>query len=133
MWYKILILLFLLGFPVWEMLWYLFGVRHIYPWQLKRIPKQKRPFILDVRTPAEYSLFHLPKSVNRPDMLLHNKDLPLSKDEPILVACMTGHRSPLMVKKLQRSGYTNVRNLAWGALGWKLFRGETESGSDRTG
>lgn len=128
MWYKIVLVVFVLLFPVWEILWHLLGVRHVYPWQLKRIPEQKRPFILDVRTPKEYELFHLARSVNRPDMLIKDKSLPLTKDEPILVACMTGHRSPLMVKKLQRAGYTDVRNLAWGVLGWKLFRGETESG-----
>ncbi|MFP4391279.1 MAG: rhodanese-like domain-containing protein [Desulfohalobiaceae bacterium] len=128
MWPKVLLLLLLGLFPLWEILWYLLGVRQIYPWQLKRMPRNKRPFVLDVRSQAEFQLLRLPRSAQRSDLLLNNKRLPLAKDVPLLVVCMTGHRSPLVAKRLQRLGYTQVYNLAWGVLGWKLVGGETVSG-----
>lgn len=129
---RIILTLLILLFPVWEIFWYLSGVRQIYPWQLKRMPKKKRPFVLDVRSSKEFELFRLPKSVQRPDLLLNRKKLPIARDEPLLVVCMTGHRSPIAVKRLQRQGYTQVYNLAWGVLGWKLLGGETVSGDGFT-
>ncbi|MFW6217311.1 MAG: rhodanese-like domain-containing protein, partial [Desulfohalobiaceae bacterium] len=105
MWPKVLLLLLLGLFPLWEILWYLLGVRQIYPWQLKRMPRNKRPFVLDVRSQAEFQLLRLPRSAQRSDLLLNNKRLPLAKDVPLLVVCMTGHRSPLVAKRLQRLGY----------------------------
>lgn len=128
MWPQVLLLLLLGLFPLWEILWYLLGVRQIYPWQLKRMPRNKRPFVLDVRSQAEFQLLRLPRSAQRSDLLLNSKRLPLAKDVPLLVVCMTGHRSPLVAKRLQRLGYTQVYNLAWGVLGWKLVGGETISG-----
>ncbi|MFP4630301.1 MAG: rhodanese-like domain-containing protein [Desulfohalobiaceae bacterium] len=130
MWPQVLLLLLLGLFPLWEMLWYLLGVRQLYPWQLKRLPRNKRPFVLDVRSQPEFQLLRLPRSVQRPDLLLSNKRLPMAKDQPLLVVCMTGHRSPLAAKRLQRLGYTRVYNLAWGVLGWKLLGGETVSGHE---
>jgi rhodanese-related sulfurtransferase len=130
MWPQVLLLLLLALFPLWEIFWYLLGVRQMYPWQLKRLPQRKRPFILDVRTRAEFQLIRLPKSAPRPDLLLNSKRLPLAKGEPLLVVCMTGHRSPLAAKRLQRQGYSRVYNLAWGVLGWKLLGGETVSGDE---
>ncbi len=130
MWFELLLAFIVVFFPLWEMCWHMLGVKQIYPWQLKRMPKNKRPFVLDVRTKAEYNLFRLPKSAQRPDLLLNNKKLPMAKHEPLLVVCMTGHRSPLAAQRLRRLGYTRVYNLAWGVLGWKLLGGETVSGTE---
>ena len=42
-------------------------------------------------------------------------------NQATVVVCMTGHRSPLVVRQLQQGGYTNVVNLTWGMVAWKLF------------
>jgi rhodanese-related sulfurtransferase len=42
-------------------------------------------------------------------------------DEPVIVICMTGHRSPMVAYQLKKRGYRQVYNLTWGMLAWKLF------------
>ncbi len=117
---------------LWDLGWWLGpGVRPMSPSSLRRALKSDRPpLVVDVRTPAEYKFFHIPGAVNLP--------YPVSPDElaaaapdpsrPVVVACMTGHRSPPVVKQFQDAGHTDVRNLTWGMLAWKLFGGETEPG-----
>jgi rhodanese-related sulfurtransferase len=128
MWFKIAFAGVVLLVPLWEIVWYLLGVRHIYPWQIKHLPQRERPFTIDVRTPQEFTLLHIPRSINRPDLILHNKRLPFAAEEPLLVTCMTGHRSPFVVRKLKKMGYKEVYNLAWGIVGWKIFGDGTVSG-----
>ena len=42
-------------------------------------------------------------------------------DEPVIVICMTGHRSPMVAYQLKKRGYRQVYNLTWGMLAWKLW------------
>jgi rhodanese-related sulfurtransferase len=124
MWLLVLIGFLVAAFPLWNLIWALLGVRHVYPWQMERFnTPQYTPFVIDVRSPAEYRMVRMGNSVNRPDLLTGGKGLPFSADQPLVVACMTGHRSPFVALRLKRMGYRNVYNLAWGVLGWKLFGG----------
>ena len=124
---KIILIALILMFPVWDLLWSALGLKQIYPWELKKNITKDSPFVIDVRTPVEYRLLHMKKSVNRPDLLVNSKSLPFSAEQPLIVVCMTGHRSALVAWKLKRMGYRNVYNLVWGMSGWKLFGGETVS------
>ena len=47
-------------------------------------------------------------------------------DEPVVIICMTGHRSPIVAHQLKKHGYNRVYNLTWGMLAWKLFGGKTK-------
>jgi rhodanese-related sulfurtransferase len=126
MWLLVAVSALVAAFPLWNLIWAFLGVHHVYPWQLKRFrAPQQAPFVIDVRTPAEYRLMRMESSVNRPDLLTGGQRLPFSADQPLVVACMTGHRSPFVARKLKRMGYRNVYNLAWGVLGWKLAGGKT--------
>lgn len=127
-WLKVIFLCLIVAFPLWDLLWYGLGVRRTLPWELKAKLHRKGPFLLDVRTPWEYRLMHIPHAVNRPDLLGKAKPLPFNPHHPLVVICMTGHRSPLVAKRLQNMGYTNVTSLAWGMLGWKLAGGRTVQG-----
>ncbi len=129
-WLKTVFIVLVLAFPVWDLLWYGLGVRRILPWDLKPKLHRKGPFIIDVSTPAEYRLGHIPSAINRPDLLGRAKPMPFTSAQPLVVVCSTGHRSPLAVKRLRRMGYHNVTALAWGMLGWKLARGQTSKGSE---
>lgn len=116
----------------WDLGWWLgFGVEPYSPWALKQMVNEgNAPIIMDVRTPAEFRSFHIPGAVNVPfpaPLIEFAKKAPDPTD-PIVVVCMTGHRSPPVVRELTNGGYTNVTNLTWGMLAWKLFGGETESG-----
>lgn len=45
----------------------LLGVRQVLPWQLQQmLAEGRRPLLVDVRTPLEFRLFHLPGSKNLP-------------------------------------------------------------------
>lgn len=75
--------------------------------------------LIDVRTPVEFELGHIPGSLNiELDTLrtqLHN--LP-SKSTPIIITCQVGHRGYLALRILQEHGFTNVVNLDGG---YRLF------------
>ena len=124
---KVVLVILILMFPVWDLLWSAVGLKQIYPWELKKNINQDPPFVIDVRTPLEYRFMHMKKSVNRPDLILNSKNLPFSSEQPLIVVCITGHRSAIVAWKLKRLGYKNVYNLVWGMTGWKLFGGETVS------
>ena len=110
----------------WELFWWILGVRPILPWRLKAALK-KRPedlTLIDVRTPTEYAFFHIDGAENRAEILFQpelfeEKD----KKKPLVVICMTGHRSPLAGYRLKGRGYRVVYTLTFGMLGWLLSGG----------
>jgi rhodanese-related sulfurtransferase len=113
-----------LFFLVWDMVWWIVGVKPLFPWQLQRrlaaaVPP---PLLLDVRTPPEFNLFHLPGAHNVPNLLVDNSSMPaVAPNQDVVVICMTGHRSPLVANSLRKKGVPRVYNLTWGMLGWKLY------------
>ena len=116
----VIILLFL----AWDVVWWILGVKPMFPWQLrKRLEgKASPPLLLDVRTPFEFNWFRLPEAHNRPDLLLSDSNLPpLESDQEVVVTCMTGHRSPFVAHALKKRGISRVYNLTWGMLGWKIY------------
>jgi rhodanese-related sulfurtransferase len=125
------LVLFLVVVGGWDLGWYAAGVRPIFPWQLKQqlagSPDGLR--LIDVRTSAEYRLFHIPGAESRPDLLLHPGSFSSgNRRKPVVVICMTGHRSPVVAHQLRRLGADRVYNLTWGMVGWKLFGGKTLEG-----
>ena len=124
---KIIILLCIF-IIAWELFWYIAGVKPISPWRLKtwlRSPESDVRLI-DVRTPFEYRWFHIESAENRPEMAYMVKDFEEpNTNKPIVVICMTGHRSPVVASRLKKRGYKNVYNLTWGMWAWKLFGGKT--------
>lgn len=117
---------------LWDLAWWFgFGVSPLSPWTLKMMVNQgDAPIILDVRSRAEFESFHIPGAVNVPYPATLNELAAACPDptDPIVVVCMSGHRSPPVVRQLQEGGYTNVSNLTWGMMAWKLFGGDTASG-----
>lgn len=111
--------------------WYVADVSPMTPWSLKAARSQgDGPVIIDVRSPAEYAFFHIPGAINVPypatlaELALVSPD----PNKPVVVVCMTGHRSPPVARQLMQGGYTDVHNLTWGMVAWKLFGGESEAG-----
>lgn len=111
----------LLFFGVWDFGWKLAGVPPLFPWQLKRMLREEpeKVVLLDVRTPAEYNLFHIPNALHVPDLL--TTPSPPTGDSPdklLVLVCMTGHRSPVAARLLKAKTKGQVVNLTWGMLGW---------------
>ncbi len=55
-------------FLLWDLVWWVLGVKPRFPWQLKaRLGAGASDLVLlDVRTPLEFNWFHLPGAQNRP-------------------------------------------------------------------
>ena len=109
----------------------LLGVRQLLPWRLAdMLVAGRRPLLVDVRTPLEFRLFHIPGSRNLP----YPPDLSAlageDRDRPVVVVCMTGHRSPFAARTLRKAGFTRVANLTWGASAYALLGGDVQSGKD---
>ena len=126
------IIIVIAALMLWDLAWWFgFGVVPLSPWELKMMVNEERaPAILDVRTPDEFKSFHIPGAINvpAPATLAELASVAPDPNKPIVVVCMSGHRSPPVVRQLQNGGYTNVTNLTWGMMAWKIFGGDTTTG-----
>ncbi|MCH7591736.1 MAG: rhodanese-like domain-containing protein [Planctomycetes bacterium] len=91
---------------------------------------------LDVRTVAEFSAGHVPRSINIPYIsvgasgergpngdFLKIVQATLAKDAKVIVACQSGGRSKRAQRELLRAGYTGMSNLLGGFGGKSLQPG----------
>ena len=110
------------------------GYENVTACQAKSILEDKDVFLLDVRTPAEYSYSHIEGAtliplknvpahdpVNLPDdQLLPNrmKELPENKNTKIVVYCYTGKRGGIASQMIADAGYKKVYNIQDGLPAW---------------
>ncbi len=125
------LLLALTAFVVgWEAFWWIAGVRPIGPLRLKKMlqePAGSKPLLIDVRTAAEFRLFHVQGAENRPGLFRDPGLLDsLDKERPLVVVCLSGHRSPIVGFRLKKRGFKNVYYLSWGMIAWIVFGGRVE-------
>ena len=83
--------------------------------------------IIDVRTPGEFEMGHIPGAVNVPMNMLQQESAGWDRGEPLLVYCATGARSADAVRYLADQGFAEVNHFAAGIVAWA---GEVTSGSD---
>ena len=107
-------------------------VKEIMPWDLSRLlASGGKPTLLDVREPAEFSLLHIPGSLNVPRGVLeqscewdYDETVPLlaaGRNQEIVVICRSGKRSVLAADTMKKMGFTNVVSLRTGVRGWADF------------
>jgi rhodanese-related sulfurtransferase len=79
------------------------------------------PLIIDVREPWEFEESRISGSQNIPLGTLPTKldDLEDAKDEEVIVHCKSGGRSAAAKAFLTQQGFTNVRNLEGGIMGYQ--------------
>lgn len=88
--------------------------------QLKeRLKSSSKPYILDVRQPAEFHEGHIEGSVLIPLDQLPERYKELSKDVDIVVACRSGGRSARAIQFLEAQGYSRLWNLVGGNMQWE--------------
>ncbi|GAB6191053.1 rhodanese-like domain-containing protein [Desulfocastanea catecholica] len=95
--------------------------KHISIQELKQaIDDEADVVILDVRTPKEYEVAHIPESINAPRGLLEFSIWSLVPDqqETIYVYCKTGARAALATKLLNDLGYTKAIAVDTGGAEW---------------
>lgn len=81
-------------------------------------------YLLDVRTPAEYSAGHVEGSANieLDDLRARLAELPANKSAPLYVNCQGGQRSYLAICILKGNGYKNLYNLSGGYSTYRAGR-----------
>jgi adenylyltransferase/sulfurtransferase len=84
-----------------------------------RLQQPDRPFVLDVREPFEVEIATIPgTSALIPLGELSARTSELDPNEEIVIYCRSGNRSQQAVNLLQQAGFSNVRNLEGGIIGW---------------
>lgn len=88
---------------------------------------ERRPFVLDVRSAAEYEKGHVPGAHNVPvhEMGRRMRELPASKIARVIVVGEPGRRSESAAAWLVLMGWADVTLLDGGFASW---RGDVETG-----
>ncbi len=79
--------------------------------------------LLDVREPQEYHYKRIPDSINIPLNSIDTVSSIAKQDTPLFVYCYSGARSSQAVKRLQRMGFSNVKDIG----GIASYTGKVES------
>lgn len=85
------------------------------------IKTTKNLIILDVRTKQEFKSGHIPSSKSIPvgELASRINELEKYKDNPILVHCASGGRSPAAVRFLLKHNFSKIYHMNRGLSGWK--------------
>jgi len=86
------------------------------------------PLILDVRSPHEWKEGHIPASRNVPLSQLKDRIEEVPRDRRIAVHCAGGYRSSIAASLLNKSGATNLVELAGGITAWEAASLPVEKG-----
>jgi hydroxyacylglutathione hydrolase len=82
--------------------------------ELKQRLATDGPFVLDVRTPAEWRSARIDSACHVPLAKIARQIPNLPNDRPIAVICGSGYRSSIVSSLLQARGYPDVENVAGG-------------------
>jgi hydroxyacylglutathione hydrolase len=86
----------------------------------KRIAAEGLP-VLDVRDPSEWNDGHIASAVHRSFKQLPQTlaELPVAKDQEVIVICGSGLRSTIASSILERAGFSRLVNVKGGMAAWK--------------
>jgi protein-S-isoprenylcysteine O-methyltransferase Ste14/rhodanese-related sulfurtransferase len=91
------------------------GVKGLSPWRLDTMSEDT--WMIDVRTKAEFHWNRLQGAENYPwGKGIIEAAQGKSKERPVLIICLTGHRSPSVAVTLRKLGFKSVYHLTWGLL-----------------
>ncbi len=99
----------------------LLGFGETKPDEAVRLMNHDDAVVLDVREDSEYAEGHIINALHIPLPLLENRitELQKYKDKPLLVYCRTGNRSAQAASTLMKQGFSSVKKLSGGMIGWK--------------
>jgi hydroxyacylglutathione hydrolase len=89
----------------------------------------ERPFILDVRSDAEWKSGHIAGAMHIPGGELPKRTADVPSDSAIHVICGSGYRSSIAASILARSGRRNIINVVGGMAAWNARKFPTQAGS----
>jgi NADPH-dependent 2,4-dienoyl-CoA reductase/sulfur reductase-like enzyme/rhodanese-related sulfurtransferase len=97
------------------------------------MPTERRPYILDVRTPAEFAQGQIPDAVNIPVDELRDRLGEIPRNQELAVYCQVGQRGYLATRFLLQAGF-RAANVGGGYKTYRLFRPATgEPGRSSSG
>jgi hydroxyacylglutathione hydrolase len=76
------------------------------------------PFLLDVRSPREWTTKHIEGSVNVPLNHLQERLAEIPRERRVAVYCAGGYRSSIAASILHRNGTTHLMEMAGGLAAW---------------
>ncbi len=80
--------------------------------------KDKKVFLLDVRTIEEFRQARLRGATLIPIGEIERRYFEVPKDRPVVVYCAVGSRSGVVADFLEKKGYRQVYNMKDGIVGW---------------
>ena len=88
----------------------------------------KAPLLIDVRSDEVYRRQHIRGAINLPleALTADSAHLPADRDTPIVTVCNRGNMSITGMLILNSLGYTQVRSLNGGTIGWADQGGEVD-------
>lgn len=98
-------------------------VRPYYWREIETLDLQGRDLLIDVRTPEEFELGHIPGAVNIPVDDMRDRLEEIDASRRIVLYCQVGLRGYLASNILRQRGYEEVYNLSGG---YKLWRSATQ-------
>ena len=105
------------------------GAKALPPWRIDTLPEDT--WIVDIRTKPEFHWNRLQGAENYPwGVGLAEAAQDRLKDRPVLITCLSGHRSPSVAVMMRKLGFKTVYNLNWGLLYLILLqRGQKQEGA----
>ncbi len=97
---------------------------------MARTKSETNMFVLDVRSPREYSSGHIPgaTNINHTELSNHLEKLRGYEDKDVVVYCERGVRAQKAQKILKTAGFSNVYHLKGDMVKWRRRRLPTETG-----
>jgi peroxiredoxin family protein/rhodanese-related sulfurtransferase/TusA-related sulfurtransferase len=77
--------------------------------------------IIDVRTPEEYGVWHIPGAENVPLSTIRSESETWDRSVPLRVYCAVGFRSYLAYRSLVQRGFTDVSTLSGGSTTFRAW------------
>jgi rhodanese-related sulfurtransferase len=84
-------------------------------------PEGRRPYLLDVRTPEEFTEGHIPGAVNIPVDELRRRLGEIPRDQEVAAYCQVGQRGYLATRILLQDGF-RAANIGGGYTTYRLHR-----------
>lgn len=104
------------------------GIKSVGSSQAVLLINRDKGVVVDVREVKEFEEGHIPGAVNLPLSQLASRagELNRYKQQPVVVACRSGHRSVRGAVMLRKQGFETVYNLQGGLLAWERDNLPTE-------
>ena len=92
--------------------------QNISPEEVAALPSDTKTVLLDVRTPQEWSAYHIPGAILIPVQELAQRTSELTASRPVICICEHGIRSEYAAEYLAQLGFADVSNMSGGMARW---------------